>query len=172
MYKQMLLLVAMAIGSTSSILPVTFSNGSMYMDIKNIVSNAYTGDTDQKRYANIIYTLDQLDKNRRLINESILKSYASLSDNKTIALFFGGIGITTLAATAYVNHVNNITAIDKCGMFGIISSITGLFLYYGDCVKIYLMKKKVAEINEVITKLETMKTELANKLGIVETQQI
>jgi len=172
MNKKMLLLAAMAIGA-NSVLPLAASADAMYSDIKQvIVEDALTGKTDPEKYDNTVRALDQLYYARESIKERIFSIHMKNNIEQTqIAPTFAALSGLCFVAAGYKNYTKVFGAHDL-GFFGVITLGIAVLSYFNQALDLKENKNKLAEINEVITKLEAMKTELAGKLGIVEIQRV
>ena len=162
----MLLLAAIAIG-TQSILPLAASADAMYSDIKQvIVEDALTGKTDQEKYWNIERVLGELYEKREYLKNRIVSIHSRYDVGKTYTVqVITALGALFFAAAGYKYHKNHDNAFEGI-IFGTAALTGAAGIYFSDLLELKGIKSKIAEINTAIVKLEAMKAELADKLGI------
>ena len=166
MNKKMMILLAGLI-AVGPVLQVAASAEAMYNDImKSIVEDKLTGESDHERFDKVTAALRQLKVYKEHAGNNIIRSHAQVDHDKAIGMAVGALGIG-FSGVAVANHFKNfLVAQDMaaCTVGGIVFTTLGLMLLAKEQVYIYYSKKKINELNTVITRLETMAGTLMKKL--------
>lgn len=161
MKKKLILSFAMLVGASSA-LSLVASAESMYQDIiSNIVNSSLIKD-DQQRLDKLYLSLDDV-RNLKINAEwHLINSHG----NTRVEDVMAGTLMAGLSALALsLSYVDPTVTTAQSLVVGGFAGFASLSIFAKQYVERYFTKKKLAELNEVIAKLETMKTELENKVA-------
>jgi hypothetical protein len=175
MMKKIMMALAIAVGA-SSVLPVAASADSMYQDImNNIVNNSLVKD-DATRLANVRKALGDVYQSKYNAEYYLINSHGSTRiDDKVLGTITAVLSAITLLHpyidptktfdSLYIDPtMKKFESLIVGGICGMVSSA----IFATKHIQRYYDKKKLAELNEVIAKLEKVNAELIDK--ILETQ--
>jgi hypothetical protein len=166
--KKILLLVT-AFVVLNPVLQVVASVEDMYSDIKTVINDPLTGKNDNQRLNNVREALKTLKYRKKSMEGSIIYLHSPESYSKFVSLFLGMLtGI--VGGLGVLNYVNGTMQLIEVVGIGTACTSISLFLNYESKIKLYYIKKKIKEVNEVITRLEAMEKALIKK--IQDTQDL
>lgn len=159
--KKILLLVT-AFVALNPVLQVVASAEGMYLDIiKSIINDPLTGTNDNKRLNNVRETLKTLKYYKKSMEDSVLYLHSTEDNNKyfLLGMLAGSSGVA--GAFGYVAGMMQLMV----GAAAMMLTPVALLINYQRKIRLYYIKKKIKEINEVIIRLEAMEKELIAKIA-------
>jgi hypothetical protein len=159
--KKLILSVAMLMGA-SSVLPLVASAESMYQDIMGSIVNASLVKDDGDRIGRLYGALSDV-RHLKCQAEWRLASLHGRTEDAGDQMV-GALGLGTGMITIF--SADKTTQLISSVLAGL--SVVLLTAKYLSC---YSTKAKLAELNEVIAKLEVAKAELENKIATEQQEQ-
>jgi len=148
-----------AIMMISPVLPVVGSADSCFQDMKTIIQDKSMGKTDQQRLENVQRVLNSLRVDRNSKENSIISVHTIMTDYRIpFILGMGCSAVEYFVGYAMGNIQNNLSL--EVVAYPSVALITW---WLSNKFNIYWCKKKLEEINEVISRLELMQALLLRK---------
>jgi hypothetical protein len=164
MKKKLLMALAVVMG-TSSMLPLVASTESMYQDIMGSIVNNSLVQNDEQRLVQLNRSLEQVYSQKRNAEEFLIWTHGRMrADLAMVGTLSAGMSAFVPVSSYVFQNMTMLDTVSFTTIFGALSVLCFSEKY----VTCYFAKKNLVELNEVIAKLETAKTELEQK---VTTQQ-
>ncbi len=164
MMKKIIMALAIVVG-VSPMLPIAASADSMYQDIINTIVNNSLVKDDATRLDNVRKALREVGYSKDNAEYYLIRSHG----NTQLADKVAGAMMASLGAIAFsLPYIDPTVTTAQSILLGGACGLYSLAFFAKQYAERYYDKKKLAELNEVIAKLEKVEAELQSK--VEETQ--
>jgi len=165
MNKKMLLLALLV--AAAPVLQMAGSVEAMYQDVNNIIEDKHNSKNDSDRLNNLENALFRVLDYKGRLEAKIYIMHSRVDYEKMAGLAFGALSGIFFGASVLSHYVDNLFIKEDRALFALLGVLSATRSVVGLCKKkisLYYSKKKIAELNVMITRLQAMKKELLDKI--------